>query len=138
VPTELAHVGYLAADLDAAVERAERVFALPCARTLELPQFDLRAVFLGSGSGSVEIFTFTDPELLGARLAGRDLLLDHAAFTVPDIRERIAVLAGEGVRFAGPDHRRSVSEPFELGGALHIWSVPGPQSWALQLIQPLP
>ena len=135
---DLAHVGYLAADLDGAVQQAQAVLALPVARTLELPQFSVRAVFLGAGSGSVEIFTFTDRELLAARLGGRELMLDHAALLVQDIRARMASMSAAGTRFAGPDGREAVSEPFELGGALHAWSLAGAGApWALQLIQPL-
>lgn len=134
---ELAHVGYLAADLDAAVQDLQSALGLTVARTLELPQFSLTAVFLGAGSGNVEIFTFTDSALLDARLAGRALVLDHAALIVDDIRARMAAMAAAGTRFAGPDGRGRGEEPFELGGALHAWSVAGAGTpWSMQLIQP--
>jgi len=135
--TELAHVGYLARDLDEAVERARATFALPVARTLELPQFDLSAVFLGPGTGTVELFTFNDPELLERRLGERDLMLDHTALLVDDIASTMSSMAAIGASFSGPDGRLTVSEPFELGGALHAWSGANSGGWSLQLIQPL-
>jgi len=135
--TELAHVGYLARDLDRAVERAQEVFQLPVARTLELPQFDLSAVFLGPGTGTVELFTFREAELLERRLGDRELMLDHTAVLVHDIRSRMASMAELGSIFSGPDGRETVSEPFELGGALHAWSARGADGWSVQLIQPL-
>ena len=64
------HVGYLVRDFDAALEQAQVLFALPVARTAELPQFGITAAFLGEGSGTLEIFTIADRELLDPRLDG--------------------------------------------------------------------
>ena len=55
------------------------------ARTIDLPQFSIVGVYLGAGTGSVEVFTITDPALLEQRLGGRRILLDHVAHEVDDI-----------------------------------------------------
>ena len=120
----LDHVGYLTADLDGAVAEFTDTFGLTVARTIDLPQFSIVGVFLGQGTGSVELFTITDPALLEQRLDGRRILLDHAAHEVDDIDVVAGVLARAGVRFSGPDRREEVTEPFELGGLRHLWTLP--------------
>ncbi len=120
----LDHVGYLAAGLDDAVEEFRATFSLPVARTIELPQFSITGVYLGAGTGSVEVFTITDPALLRRRLGGERILLDHVAHEVDDIDAVAAAFAKAGVRFSGPDRREEVSEPFDLGGIRHLWTLP--------------
>ncbi len=120
----LDHVGYLAADLDGAVEEFAVIFSLPFARTIDLPQFSITGVYLGSGTGSVEVFTITDPALLQQRLGGQRILLDHVAHEVDDIDAVAAVFSRAGVRFSGPDRREQVSEPFDIGGVRHLWTLP--------------
>ena len=135
----LDHAGFLAADLAATAERVGAQFGLEPARELELPQFSVSAVFLGAGSGNVEVFTFTDAALLAERLQGAELLLDHAAFEVCDLRAEMAAMAARGVRFSGPDRAAPVGSPFLLGGGLHVWTLPDTSSGcALQLIEPPP
>ena len=130
------HVGYLAADLDGAVSRLGRLFGLEVTRPVDLPQFSVLGVFLGSGPGNIEVFTLTDPALLAERLGTMELLLDHVAYEVADIVREARVLAAEGVRFCGPDRAQEVSEPFELGGVRHLWTVPESISGqSLQLLQ---
>jgi catechol 2,3-dioxygenase-like lactoylglutathione lyase family enzyme len=121
---KLDHVGYLVRDLDSTVEEFVTRFGLPVARYLELPQFSILAKFLGPDSGSIELFTFTDPELLDQRLAGAGVRFDHAAPEVTDIKAAMAHMRLAGVRFSGPDRREEVDEPFLLGGALHLWTIP--------------
>ena len=65
------HVGYLVRDFDAALEQAQVLFALPIARTAELPQYGITAAFLGEGSGTLEIFTIDDREVLDGALGPR-------------------------------------------------------------------
>jgi catechol 2,3-dioxygenase-like lactoylglutathione lyase family enzyme len=130
------HVGYLVRDLDSAVAELIDRFGLPVARDLELPQFSLVARFLGPGSGSIELFTFTDEELLDRRLGGDDVCLDHAAHEVEDIAAESARMVSAGVRFSGPDHREEVEEPFLLGGVLHLWTIPeSAGGQAIQMLQ---
>jgi catechol 2,3-dioxygenase-like lactoylglutathione lyase family enzyme len=131
------HVGYLTGDLEASIADFQRRLAVEVVRRFERPQFSLLGAYLGSGSGELELFAFSDPELQAERLAGHDFVLDHVAYRVPDIAALQARLEADGVRFSGPDLRGEVRKPFDLGGALHLWTVPetcGGQ--ALQLIQP--
>jgi catechol 2,3-dioxygenase-like lactoylglutathione lyase family enzyme len=132
------HVGYLTSDLEGSIADFQRRLGVEVVRRFERPQFSLLGAYLGSGSGELELFAFSDPELQAQRLAGREFFLDHVAYRVPDIGALQARMAAEGVRFSGPDLRGEVTEPFDLSGALHLWTVPetcGGQ--ALQLIQPL-
>jgi catechol 2,3-dioxygenase-like lactoylglutathione lyase family enzyme len=133
---KLDHVGYLVRDLDSAAAGLVDRFGMPVARDLELPQFSLIARFFGAGSGSIELFTFTDEELLDRRLGGADVYLDHAAHEVADIASAAAHMLNAGVRFSGPDHREEVEEPFLLGGALHLWTLPeSAGGQAIQMLQ---
>jgi catechol 2,3-dioxygenase-like lactoylglutathione lyase family enzyme len=120
----LDHVGYLAADLEEAVQEFQRMSALPVARHIERPQFALRGVYLGEGEGNIELFTFTEADLLKARLGDARLLLDHVAYEVPDIAASAALLRAGGARFAGPDARAELHEPVDLGGVWHLWTLP--------------
>jgi catechol 2,3-dioxygenase-like lactoylglutathione lyase family enzyme len=131
------HIGYIVRDLDAAVAQSRAVYGLPVARTLELPQFAITAVFLGEGTGPLEIFTIADAELLDARLGAEQRRIDHVAFRVEDLDGLAATLRAGGARFSGPDRRGEVSEPLELGGARHLWTLPETTAGlALQLIEP--
>jgi catechol 2,3-dioxygenase-like lactoylglutathione lyase family enzyme len=122
------HVGYLVRDLDAAVEQATRTFATEVTRTVDRPQWHLFGYYVGE----IEVFTFTDPALLDERLgAGVDAKLDHVARAVDDVEAEMARLGD--VRFSGPDLRDEATEPFDLGGAKHIWTVV--DGLGLQLIE---
>jgi catechol 2,3-dioxygenase-like lactoylglutathione lyase family enzyme len=118
------HVGYLAADLEGAVESMGERLGLPIVKRFERPQFDLVGVYLGAGHAGIEIFTFTDAELLTDRLVGAVLRLDHVAYEVSDIEAVCAELRTRGVRFCGPDNRDELPGPIDLGGVLHVWTVP--------------
>jgi catechol 2,3-dioxygenase-like lactoylglutathione lyase family enzyme len=131
------HVGYLARDLEGAVARFSARFEAEVVRRFERPQFELKGIYLGAAHGDVELFTFTDPELRERRLGGVELLLDHVAYEVADLAALAARMHGEGVRFAGPDLRSELTEPIDLGGTLHLWTIPE-TCWgqSLQLLQP--
>jgi catechol 2,3-dioxygenase-like lactoylglutathione lyase family enzyme len=131
------HVGYLARDLDAAVERFVERFQAPIVRRFEREQFALSGVYLGAAHGDIELFSFTEPDLLERRIGGADLVLDHVAYEVPDLAALSQRMRGEGVRFCGPDLREELPEPVDLGGTLHLWTVPE-TCWglSLQLLQP--
>jgi catechol 2,3-dioxygenase-like lactoylglutathione lyase family enzyme len=118
------HVGYLVRDFEAALEQAQVLFGLPVARTAELPQFGITAAFLGEGSGTLEIFTIADRELLDPRLDGAERRIDHVAFRVDDLDAVAALLRAGGARFSGPDRRGEISEPIELGATRHLWTLP--------------
>jgi catechol 2,3-dioxygenase-like lactoylglutathione lyase family enzyme len=132
----LDHVGYLVADLDAAVAEFQERFALQVVRPVILPQFSILGHYLGSGTGNIELFTITDAEMLADRLGGERILLDHVGFEVKDIVANAAELSTTGVRFSGPDRRQEVTQPIELGGILHLWTVPQTScGQSLQLLQ---
>jgi catechol 2,3-dioxygenase-like lactoylglutathione lyase family enzyme len=127
------HVGYLARDLDAAVAQLSAIMGLAVARRFERPEFALAGAYLGDGAPSIEVFTFTEPELLTARLRGAALVLDHVAHLVADIDAVAASMRRAGVRFSGPDLRGELAAPVTLGGVRHHWSIP--QTSAGQSIQ---
>jgi len=132
----LDHVGYLAGDLDAAVEEHVSVLGLDVVRRFERPEFSVQGVYLGPGEGSVELFTFTDPALLAERLGEERVVLDHVAYAVPDIDAVAARMRAAGVRFSGPDLRGELQEAVDLGGVRHLWTVPESSCGAaIQLMQ---
>ena len=120
------HVGYLVRDLDAGLALVTGAFGLEVTRSVERPQWQL----VGYYAGPVEVFTFTEPELLDERLGGADAKLDHLAWVVDDLEEAMARFPGP---FSGPDLRGEVSEPFDLGPARHVWTVVG--GMGVQLIE---
>jgi hypothetical protein len=124
--------------LERAAEGFATRFSLQVIRRFERPQFALQGVYLGAPHGDVELFSFTEPELLQRRLGDEELLLDHVAYAVTDIAALCERMSGEGVRFCGPDLRDELTEPVDLGGTLHVWTVPE-TCWgqSLQLLQPL-
>jgi len=135
----LDHIGLVVRDLDASVEAAREVFGLELARMAPLADYAIDAAFLGEGRGTLEIFTFTDPEVLEPRLAGADQRLDHVALRVADLDALAAALRAAGARFVTPDRRRELSAPLELGGWRNLWTLPDTTGGlALQLIQPPP
>ena len=131
------HVGYLTRDLEQALDRFSARFGAELERRFERPQFALEGIYLGAARGDLELFTFTDDQLLARRLGDNELVLDHVAYEVADLAALEARLRSEGVRFAGPDLREELAEPVDLGGTLHLWTVPE-TCWgqSLQLLQP--
>jgi len=130
------HIGYLTHDLETGIALAQELFELPVVRRFERPQFDLQGAYLGVGDGHVEVFTFGDAKLLVGRIGGERLKLDHVAYEVDDIFAYATHLASRGVRFSGPDLRGELHEPADLGGVLHLWTVPGTTGGTcLQLLQ---
>jgi hypothetical protein len=93
-------------------------------RRFERPQYSLQGVYLGSGHGDIEIYNFTDPELNRARLGDASLRLDHVAYEVTDIEACAAAMRRGGVRFSGPDLREELHQAVDLGGVLHLWTMP--------------
>ncbi len=132
------HVGYLARDLEGSLERFTSRFGIAIARRFERPQFALEGIYLGSEHGDLELFSFTEPALLERRLGGAELVLDHVAYEVDDLLRLEGRMRSEGVHFAGPDLRGELDAPVDLGGTLHLWTVPE-TCWgqSLQLLQPL-
>jgi catechol 2,3-dioxygenase-like lactoylglutathione lyase family enzyme len=123
------HIGYLVRDLDRGLELARRLTGGDVGREVDRPQWSLFGYYVGQ----VEVFTFREPDLLDARLggAGVDAKLDHLAYAVDDIHAAMAQLPA--ARWSGPDLRAEAAEPFDLGAALHIWTVV--DGLGLQLMQ---
>jgi catechol 2,3-dioxygenase-like lactoylglutathione lyase family enzyme len=116
------HVGYLARELEAGISELCARLGIEGVRRFERPQLGLIGAYIGAGNGSIEIFSFTDPELQRERLGSAELLLDHVAYEVKDIISSEARMRRAGVRFCGPDQREELSEPIDLGGILHLWT----------------
>ena len=127
------HVGYLVRDLEAGVELVTESFAAEVTRKIDRPQW----LLVGYYVNAVEVFTFTAPALLDARLGAHvEGKLDHIAHAVDDIEHEMERLRDLGASFSGPDLRGEVDEPFDLGGDLHVWTLPQTtQGLGLQLIQ---
>jgi catechol 2,3-dioxygenase-like lactoylglutathione lyase family enzyme len=118
------HVGWLVRHVEAGIAFVQETFGLPLVRRFERPQYSLLGAYLGAGTGSIEVFTFTDASLLNERLGGANALIDHIAYVVADIGVAMGVLRGSGVRFSGPDLRGEINEPVVLGRVRHIWTRP--------------
>jgi catechol 2,3-dioxygenase-like lactoylglutathione lyase family enzyme len=131
------HVGWVVRDLDDAVRWAREALGLELARTATLPQYGIDACFLGPGTGTLEIFTLADRELLDARLEGQPRRLDHVAFRVSGLDELIAMLLASGARFCTPDRAQEIPGPLEVGPFRQLWTVPeSTGGLALQLNEP--
>lgn len=130
------HVGYLAFDCDRAVEQVGELLGLQVTRRFQRPEFSLFGSYLGPEPGNVEVFSFSDPDLLARRLDGDTLRLDHVAFLVNDIDAAATAMRRHGVRFAGPDLREDVTHPIELSGVRHLWTVPtSAHEQSIQLVE---
>ncbi|HEY4897186.1 MAG TPA: VOC family protein [Solirubrobacteraceae bacterium] len=130
------HVGYLALELDETIAEFTRVFGVQVVRRFERPAIDVIGAYLGEGEGSVEVFTFGERDLTERRLAGAAAALDHVAYAVDDIEAVAASMRHVGVRFSGPDLRGELHEPIELGGVLHLWTLPETSAGqTIQLLQ---
>ncbi len=133
------HVGYLARDLDGAVADLSALLGMPVVREFERPTLALVGAYLGTGTGQVEVFSYTDPDLLDRRLGGRDLVLDHVAYAVPDIVAAADRLRAAGATFTDPDLETPRTDPIRLGDVLHLWSRPETTlGQGVQLMQRLP
>lgn len=132
------HVGYLARDLDAGVALLRSLTDMEVVLNIARPEFELTGVYLGAPDPAIEVFTFTDAQLLERRLGGASgVVLDHVAYRVDDIDAVAESLRKRGVRFSGPDQRAEVDTPFELPGALHLWTLPESSGGVcLQLVEP--
>ena len=129
------HVGVLVHDLEAAKAFARDVLGLgePAAE-FEAPEHGLAGAFFGLGEGRLELFTL---ETGGDRLtADRQAAVDHVAVKVDDLDATRDELAAKGVEFSGPATPQRISEPVELRGSRHLWTVPETSGgYMLQIIE---
>jgi len=128
----LDHVGVLVRDLDSALMHWSNRFGVGVARTVEVPDMDISAVFLSVFGAEVELFTIHDLDALDAALEGTPAKLDHIALRLhhADGPE----LAGCDIR--GPGRAEPIAAPIRLGDATHVWTEPPGIDVLLQLIRP--
>src|SRR3954449_7476014 len=129
------HVGVLVADLDAARAFASDVLGLGDAVSeFRADEYGLSGVFLGLGSGRLEMLRFDEP---GDRLApGVTTRIDHIAVEVDDLDAEVERLKTHGVEFTGPLDPTPVDAPIELRGRRHLWTKPETSGgFMLQLIE---
>jgi catechol 2,3-dioxygenase-like lactoylglutathione lyase family enzyme len=119
----LDHIGYLVHDLEAGIAEFCARLGIEQVKRFERAQLELIGAYLGPGNGNIELFSFTDPRLQSERLGTAEIALDHVAYEVADIAATEARMRAAGVRFCGPDQREEFSEPIDLGGVLHLWTV---------------
>ena len=130
------HIAYVVRDLREGIATLSATFDLAVTREVELAEFSLVSAFLGEYPTAVEVVEFLSPEIAESRLGGLALRLDHVAYDVASIEHAAAQLRTVGVRFSGPDGVE-VEQPIELGGARHLWTMPGgsPLGLCLQLVE---
>lgn len=93
--TDIYHTGYLTDDIGQAIDLLRRTFGGTI--IADRPASDGgRLAYVKVGSAEVELIEPADKSRLGGRTG---LVLDHVGYTVADIDQAIAELAGKGVRF---------------------------------------
>ena len=118
----LDHVGILVEDLEAACAFARDVLGLGEPTEVRVDRFGLSAAFFDLGAARLEFVRFDEP---GDRLApGQRARIDHVAVEVEDLEAQADRLAAHGVRFQGPVRPDEVTEPVEMRGRRHLWTVP--------------
>lgn len=128
----LHHVGVLVEDFEAGKTFARDVLGLgEPAAAFEADDIGLTGAFFETGEGLLEIFTIAEgrsPEGAGT--------IDHIAVAVEDLDAEMERLAAQGVRFTGPTTDDEITEPYELRGGRHLWTVPDTSGGVrFQLIQ---
>ena len=107
------HVGYVVADLDAAVATLERAFGLALSHREVMPEQAVEAVFCAGAGSRVELIRPLDPDGSVARfMRSRGEGFHHVAFEVTDLAASLADLAERGVELIDTAPRRG------LGGHL--------------------
>jgi methylmalonyl-CoA/ethylmalonyl-CoA epimerase len=103
------HVGYVVADLDAAMERLGSVVPLRAVVRETMEAQGVEAVMCASGEGLVELIRPLDPEGAIARfLDARGEGFHHVAFAVPDVDAALAELRGRGAELIDERGRRGL------------------------------
>lgn len=103
------HVGYVVADLDAALADLGRAFATTVTHREVMEGQGVEAVLCEGAGGVVELITPLDREGAIARfMAKRGEGFHHVAFAVPDIEAALDRLAGRGVELIDRHGRRGL------------------------------
>lgn len=107
------HVGYVVADLDAALGQLARTFATTPTHREVMTEQGVEAVMCEGQGGAIELITPLDPEGAIARfMAKRGEGFHHVAVAVPDIEAALASLDAGGAELIDRHGRRG------LGGHL--------------------
>lgn len=115
------HVGYVVADLDAALAQLARAFATTVTHREVMTEQGVEAVMCEGPGGAIELITPLDPEGAIARfMAKRGEGFHHVAVAVPDIEAALESLAAAGAELIDRHGRRG------LGG--HIVAFVHPRS----------
>ena len=107
------HVGYVVADLDAAIAQLESLAGTSVGVREVMPEQGVEAAMCATDGGLVELITPLDPEGAIARfLEKRGEGFHHVAFAVPDAAAALEALAAAGAELIDATPRRG------LGGHL--------------------
>jgi methylmalonyl-CoA/ethylmalonyl-CoA epimerase len=103
------HVGYVVADLDAALTSLARTFATTVTHREVMDEQGVEAVLCEGAGGAVELISPLDPEGAIARfMEKRGEGFHHVAFAVPDIEAALDRLAADGVELIDRHGRRGL------------------------------
>ena len=106
-PSGIHHVGVAVADLDAALDRYQRLFGAELEHRETVPEQGVEAASLRVGEGRLELLASLGPETpVGKFLAKRGPGMHHVAFEVDDVGAELARLAGDGAALIDAAPRR--------------------------------
>jgi methylmalonyl-CoA/ethylmalonyl-CoA epimerase len=103
------HVGYVVADLDAAIAGLRATFPLEVTVRETMREQGVEAVMCEGGGGAVELIRPLDPEgAIGRFMAKRGEGFHHVAFAVPDVEAALAELRARGAELIDERGRRGL------------------------------
>jgi methylmalonyl-CoA/ethylmalonyl-CoA epimerase len=103
------HVGYVVADLDAAIARLERLAATTVTVREVMDEQGVEAAMCATDGGLIELISPLDPEGAIARfLEKRGEGFHHVAFAVPDAAAALETLAARGAELIDTAPRRGL------------------------------
>ncbi|WP_217914582.1 methylmalonyl-CoA epimerase [Miltoncostaea marina] len=103
------HVGYVVADLDAALAALRATLPLEVTVRETMEEQGVEALMCSGGGGAIELIRPLDPEGAIARfMAKRGEGFHHVAFEVPDVDAALAELRGRGAELIDERGRRGL------------------------------
>ena len=103
----LDHVAVAVHDLDAALERFQRLYGVGPSSREVIEEQGVEEAMVAVGGSRVQLLAALDPDTpVGRFLARRGEGLHHLAFAVPDLEAALAHLAAQGVELIDPIPRR--------------------------------
>ena len=106
----LHHVAVLVKNLEAASATFQHNFGFPLESRYEMPQFNVRNVFLTVGGAALELLSPIDPDAEpGARLAQVGEGLYHLVLRVDDLDAALADLRAKGIKVSDPHYAPDVA-----------------------------